>query len=85
MRPTLFDLESDPNEQIDIATLTTSKDICQRFEQAMTQWALKHHNRITISDADIQNNAGREVEAGILIGYWDNLDLQRALDKGKDL
>lgn len=85
MRPILFDLLKDPKEQIDLATDSRHKSICDRFETALTQWALKHHNRITISDEQIDNNRGREVEAGILIGYWEQQELDQAIEQGTDL
>ena len=84
MRPTLFDLQSDPQEQIDIATDPHSSDICHRFDTALTEWALKHHNRITITDSDIIKHTGREADAGILIGYWDTEDLNKVKQKGRD-
>ena len=85
MRAMLFDLITDPNELQDLATDPEYAPICQRFSQALCQWALKHHNRITISDRQIDQNRGREVAAGILIGYWEQKDLDQALLQGEDL
>ncbi len=85
MRPMLFDLVNDPKEQQDLATDPLYQVHCQRFLDAITQWALRHHSRITISDEQINQNRGTEVASGILIGYWNQQDHQDALSKGSDL
>ncbi|MEH6443924.1 MAG: sulfatase-like hydrolase/transferase [Oceanospirillaceae bacterium] len=85
MRPMLYDLQQDPKEQHDLALDEAYSEHCNRFESALTQWALKHHNRITISDQQINNNRGKEVNSGILIGYWDQQELNQAQLKGTDL
>ncbi len=83
MRSMLFDLENDPNELNDLGDLEDYQGVCQRFEKAILNWSLKHHNRITLTDEQIQNKRGREVEHGILIGYWDQADLDRTLTEKK--
>ena len=85
MRPMLFDLLADPQELQDLATDPEYASTCERFSQALCQWALQHHNRITISDQQIDDNRNREVQAGILIGYWEQNELDQALQQGEDL
>ncbi len=85
MRPILFDLLNDPQEQHDLASDPKFATHCARLYDAITQWALQHHSRITISDQQINDNRGKEVAAGILIGYWDQADLDAAILKKSDL
>lgn len=70
--PILFDLETDPQELIDLGT---SQDIAhietrKRMEAALLKWATQHHTRITATPAVL---AGQKTaaKAGILIGFWD--------------
>ena len=42
-------------------------------------WALADHNRITMSDGQIeQYGPARQLRGGILIGYWDEAELAEA-------
>jgi arylsulfatase A-like enzyme len=52
---------------------------CERLRGALLDWALRDHNRITMSDARIAPYAGQQqLKSGILIGYWDEAELAEA-------
>ncbi len=74
MRPILYDLKSDPDEFNDIGADPTSEPIIARLKAHLLDWALKHHTRVTMSDAAIKAEFGSEARAGIYIGVWDDAD-----------
>jgi arylsulfatase A-like enzyme len=80
--PMLFDLETDPDELVDLGTDPAHEDVRQRLREAIFTWARQHHNRITISDSDIEASAGGEFRKGILIGFWDEADVAEAEEQG---
>ncbi|MCP4188948.1 MAG: sulfatase-like hydrolase/transferase [Gammaproteobacteria bacterium] len=81
MRPLLFDLQQDPQELNDLGTSEKYQNICQRFEWAILKWSLKHHNRITLTDEQIETSRGNELDEGIFIGYWDQDEVNQAMSK----
>jgi len=80
-RPLLYDLTRDPYEFIDIAEDQAFTGVLQRLSDAFFAWARRPHSRITRSDEAIaandaaQRHYDRNLEAGILIGYWDEAEL----------
>jgi len=49
------------------------------MREALFDWALTDHNRITTTDERIDNYArGQQLRSGILIGYWDEAELAAA-------
>lgn len=78
-RPMLFDLVTDPEEFCDVGGDPRYQAECERLRGALLDWALRDHNRITMSDARIAPYAGRQqLKSGILIGYWDEAELDEA-------
>ncbi|HEY3912193.1 MAG TPA: alkaline phosphatase family protein [Stellaceae bacterium] len=78
-RPMLFDLESDPREFHDLSPDPQSAGECARLREALLEWALRDHNRITTPDRKIAGYAeGQQLKSGILIGYWDEAELAAA-------
>ena len=78
-RPLLFDLASDPRELTDLGGDLAYADQHARLREALFDWALADHNRITTSDARIDHYArGQQLRSGILIGYWDEVELAAA-------
>lgn len=50
-----------------------------RLREALFEWALRDHNRITTPDRRIEAYAhGQQLRSGILIGYWDEAELAEA-------
>jgi arylsulfatase A-like enzyme len=78
-RPLLFDLASDPQELRELGADPAHAGQCVRLREALLDWALSDHNRITTADARIEGYAkGQQLRSGILIGYWDEAELAAA-------
>jgi len=76
MRPLLFDLETDPNELIDLGADVAYADHIERMASLHFQWTRKHHNRITRSAGIIEKMAVNREPPGILIAYNDKEELE---------
>ncbi|MBK0329649.1 sulfatase-like hydrolase/transferase [Rhodobacteraceae bacterium F11138] len=81
-RPILFDLETDPHELTDLGDDPRYSAEINRLNDALLSWSTAFHNRITRSDADIEAYTGSEFHNGVLIGFWDEQELQRAKEQG---
>lgn len=83
--PILFDLETDPDELIDIGTSQNPEhvDIRERLESALLTWAARHHTRITASQGVLARQS-KAADAGILIGFWDEDEYQKVVGKPFD-
>ncbi|MEC7765013.1 MAG: sulfatase-like hydrolase/transferase [Pseudomonadota bacterium] len=81
-RPMLYDLERDPEELEDLGADPALAPVIGRLTERLLSWATSHHARITLSDEQVQAIAGSEFDAGILIGFWDEADLQDAQREG---
>jgi len=78
-RPMLFDLGRDPHELSDLGADPQHQDERTRLREALFDWALRDHNRITTPDGRIAAYAGgQQLRSGILIGYWDEPELAAA-------
>ena len=79
LRPMLYDLQADPEELTDLGADPALETERARLMQALTDWALKDHNRITMSDEAIAAySAARQLKNGIVIGYVDEAELEQA-------
>ena len=76
-RPILFDRETDPNEFRDLGADPAHAEVRARLHEALFAWARRHHQRTTVSDAQIAARTGKQADVGILIGYWDESELDR--------
>ncbi|WP_316233670.1 alkaline phosphatase family protein [Bradyrhizobium sp. SZCCHNPS2010] len=80
-RPMLYDLLRDPDEFVDLGDDPNYADVRSRLSDAFFTWTRNPRNRITRSDEavaakdDAQRHYDRNIESGILIGYWDEADL----------
>lgn len=81
-RPMLFDLETDPNEFMDLGSSADYDAIKFRLLDNLFTWSRGHHNRVTTSDDYIKNNAGKEFFKGIYIGFWDEDEIDEANKNG---
>ncbi|MGH7060867.1 MAG: sulfatase-like hydrolase/transferase, partial [Stellaceae bacterium] len=78
-RPMLFDLATDPQELDDLGADPRFESERARLRDALFDWALRDHNRITMPNQKIAAYAqGRQLRSGILIGYWDEAELAAA-------
>ncbi len=82
-RPMLYDLETDPGELTDLGADPTHAPEIARLTEAMNAWARGHHNRVTMSEAEINKRAGGEMRRGVFIGFWDQAEMDAALAEGK--
>jgi arylsulfatase A-like enzyme len=78
-RPMLYDLQSDPSELVDRGGDPGCEDVRATLREALLDWALTDHNRITMSDARIEKGGpAAQLKGGILIGYWDEAEVEDA-------
>jgi len=78
-RPMLYDLHTDPAELLDRGADPGCADECARLRDALLDWSLRDHNRITITDARIAAyDEAAQLKSGIVIGFWDNAELAAA-------
>lgn len=80
-RPLLFDLQTDPDELVDLGGRPDHAADCNRLNALLFQWSRRISQRTTMSDADIEARGAdlREAKAGIIIGFPTEADLQEAL------
>jgi len=81
-RPMLFDLEADPEEYQDLGESPAHQPEIARLTARLLDWATQHHAKHTQPDSFVEAVAGTEFHAGILIGFWDEADLEDATSKG---
>jgi len=76
-RPLLFDLETDPDEVIDLGASTAElpSAVRTRMEAALLSWSTQHHTRITASP-HVLSQMNKASVSGILIGYWDEAEYE---------
>jgi arylsulfatase A-like enzyme len=77
-RPLLFDLESDPDELVDMGGDPAHEEIRARLHEAMFAWARRHHSRITLTAEQIDRMAKGGEPPGIQIGFWDEDELRES-------
>jgi len=82
--PMLFDLESDPEELTDLGAAPEHEAERDRLREAIFAWLRRHHSRITISDEEIERRYGTELPDGIVIGYWDQDQVDRDLNRERE-
>jgi arylsulfatase A-like enzyme len=75
-RPLLFDLESDPDELVDLGASPEHEAERARLHEALFAWARRHHSRITRTPQQIDRMANAGEPPGILIGYWDEEEIR---------
>ncbi len=74
-RPMLFDLETDPEELVDLGAEPAHEGVRHRLRETIFEWARRHHNRITKSPEQLERMSARE-PGGILIGIWDEAEFE---------
>ncbi len=69
-RPILFDLQSDPQELVDLGADPGYEEIRDRLAAEIAQWARRHHNKITVTRERVEAMSKGE-PSGVVIGIWD--------------
>ena len=78
----LFDLETDPNELIDLGNDAEFADQIARMKENHFSWARQHHNRITRTAGALENMTDKGEPPGIYIGFHEK---EEVLASGKEL
>jgi arylsulfatase A-like enzyme len=76
--PMLYDLQNDPDEFEDLGRHPDFADTRAQMHEVLTQWSLRFHTRITATDQDIEDAAGHDLADNILMGYWDEQEVETA-------
>jgi len=74
--PMLFDLESDPDEFVDLGCSEDHADARQEMHYALADWSLQYRQRETVSEERANQMVGIEDKFGVLIGYWNEDDVK---------
>ena len=83
MAPMLYDLETDPDELVDLGADPSCESERQRLRELIFTWTRSPANRITATDEQVAARSGGEFKRGILIGFWDNSDIAEANSDGE--
>jgi len=78
-RAMLFDLENDPDELSDLGDDPAYADTVADLNQVVFEWSRRLRQRVTTPDTKItQATATRALNKGILVGFWDEDELENA-------
>ncbi len=77
-RPMLFDLESDPDELVDLGAEPAHEAVRKRLHEAMFGWSRRHHSRITRTPEQVERMTKAKEPPGVLIGFWDEDEIRAA-------
>ncbi|OED36830.1 phosphonate monoester hydrolase [Chromatiales bacterium (ex Bugula neritina AB1)] len=78
MRPMLFDLDTDPEEVIDLGADPAYAEQLARLSELHYKWSRQHHSRITRSAETIEAMTTAKEPPGILIGYANKEELEKS-------
>lgn len=76
--PMLFDTQADPQEFEDLGTSPAHSDIRDKLYERLAAWARRPAQRTTVTDAQLVSRRGKSRRKGILLGVWDENDLDAA-------
>lgn len=74
----LYDLQSDPQELVDLGGDASFAADLSRLQDAHFQWTRRHHTRTTLTAENVDRMAKGKEPPGILIGFWDSEELAAA-------
>lgn len=74
-RPMLFDLENDPDELTDFGSDSAYANIIAMMYDRLGKWGRRMSQRTTRSEKDITSARGRSSVRGILVGAYDESDV----------
>ena len=75
--PLLYDLQSDPDELVNLGENSQFADELARLRDAHFHWTRGHHSRITRSATQVDNMAKGKEPPGIYIALWDEDEMTR--------
>ena len=79
MRPMLFDLETDPEEFLDLGEDPKCAETRARLYQHLYDWSLRDAQRVTMSDAKIKAGRGKSLRKGVLPFLYDGSEVDEEL------
>jgi len=79
LRAMLFDLDSDPDEFIDLGNSPDHADIRAMMYERLGRWGRRQSQRVTRSAADIEAMRGKSRRRGIVLGAYDQGDIDAEL------
>lgn len=68
--PELYDLDSDPAEQVDLGTDPGHAGVREQMATRLFAWLRQRRNRVGVSDDWIEQSTGKAWERGYLFGKW---------------
>jgi hypothetical protein len=71
----LFDLLEDPEEFHDLGASPDHRDVLDKLYSHLHEWGLRMSQRVTKSEADIQNMRGKSIQRGILPFLYDGSEV----------
>ena len=69
--PMLFDMESDPDELVDLGQSKDHTEVIAMMYERLQAWALRMSQRITVSDEQLAKRRGKSLHKGILLGIYE--------------
>ena len=79
VRPMLFDLENDPQEFHDLCKSNEHQSEIDRLYGYLASWGRRMSQRVTQSDAQIEDNKGRSLRRGVLAFLKDGSEVEAEL------
>ena len=85
--PMLYDLATDPSELTDLGSAESFAGVRARLYEALARWSRSTRTQTTVSDAAVASTDlaaaayDININAGVLIGYWDEADLAQEQSK----
>jgi arylsulfatase A-like enzyme len=76
MPPMLFDLETDPDELVDLGRDPDYQDAVQDCYDKLLVWALRCGQRVTFSDDELVSKRGKSRRKGIVLGIKEESDAE---------
>ncbi len=76
MRPLLFDLQTDPDEVVDLGADPAFAEPLDRMREMHFEWSRQHHNRTTRSAEIVEAMTDDKEPPGILIGFANREELE---------
>ena len=71
LRPQLFDLHEDPNEFVDLGSMSEYKSICHMMDERLVSWQNSLKRRVGIAyDCVLEQGPDRDEKNGFIIGRW---------------
>ena len=89
--PMLYDLATDPDEFTDLGRDPAHQAVRDRLYEVLAKWSRTTRTQTTVPDAAITAGDARalvydlNIDAGVLIGYWDEAELEEERRKAEAL